>query len=46
MDDPEPIQENSFDEVASAYSLGEITGEAYDKLTQAVLEVSRSRSPE
>lgn len=46
MEDPEPIQENSFDEVASAYSLGEITGEEYDKLAQAVLEAGRSQSPE
>ena len=44
MKDPEPIQENSFDEVASAYSLGEITGEEYDKLAQAVMEASRSQS--
>jgi hypothetical protein len=46
MEDPEPIQENSFDEVASAYSLGEITGEEYDKLAHAVMEASRSQSEE
>ncbi len=46
MEDPEPIQENSFDEVASAYSLGEITDEEYDKLAHAVMEASRSQSEE
>ena len=45
-EDPEPIQENSFDEVASAYSLGEITGEEYDTLARAVMEASRSQSEE
>jgi hypothetical protein len=46
LEDPEPIQDNSFDEVASAYSLGEITGEEYDRLAQAALHASRSGSGE
>lgn len=45
-EDPEPIQENSFDEVASAYSLGQITDEEYDKLAQAVIDASQSQSEE
>jgi hypothetical protein len=46
MEDPEPTQENSFDEVASAYSLGEITAEEYEKLAHAVMQASRSEPEE
>ena len=37
-EDPEPIAEGSFDEVASAYIQGEISVEEYDILARAVGE--------
>ncbi len=42
-EDPEPIAEGSFDEVAGAYLQGEISIEEYDILARAVGETGPSQ---
>jgi hypothetical protein len=42
LQDPEPIAEGSFDEVASAYLQGEISGQEYDILARAAGEATPS----
>jgi hypothetical protein len=41
-EDPEPIAEGSFDEVASAYLQGEISIDEYDVLARAAGDTGRS----
>lgn len=43
LEDPEPIAEGSFDEVASAYLQGEISVQEYDILARAVGEAGPSQ---
>ena len=38
LEDPEPILEGSFDEVVSAYHLGQLSGDEYDVLSRAASE--------
>lgn len=38
LEDPEPIVEGSFDEVVSAYHLGQLTGDEYEVLSRAASE--------
>lgn len=38
LDDPEPILEGSFDEVVSAYHLGQLSGDEYEVLSRAASE--------
>ena len=40
IEDPEPIQEGSFEEVASACTLGQISLDEYEVLARAVSEAS------
>jgi hypothetical protein len=42
-EDPEPIAEGSFDEVASAYLQGEISIDEYDVLARAVGQTGSSQ---
>lgn len=39
LEDPEPILEGSFDEVVSAYHLGQLSGDEYEVLSRAASEV-------
>lgn len=43
LQDPEPIAEGSFDEVASAYLQGEISSQEYDILARAAGEATPSQ---
>ena len=43
-EDPEPIAEGSFDEVAGAYLQGEISIEEYEILARAVEEAGSSQN--
>jgi hypothetical protein len=43
LEDPEPIAEGSFDEVAGAYLQGEISIEEYDILARAAGETGSSQ---
>jgi hypothetical protein len=45
LEDPEPIQHGSFDEVVSAFHRGDITGDEYDVLARAVAEANPPRRP-
>jgi hypothetical protein len=38
LEDPAPILEGSFDEVVSAYHLGQLSGHEYEVLSQAAAE--------
>lgn len=38
LEDPEPIAEGSFDEVVSAYHLGQLSGHEYEILSRAASE--------
>lgn len=40
LEDPEPIPEGSFDEVVSAYHLGQLSGDEYEVLSRAASEAS------
>ena len=44
MEDPEPIQEGSFEEIASAYRVGEISVEDYRVLSAAVRDARAAQS--
>ena len=40
LEDPDPIIEGSFDEVVSAYHLGQLSGDEYDVLSEAASQAS------
>lgn len=41
MDDPEPYDPNSFDDVTAAYHRGELSDDEYDVLAEAMAESKR-----
>jgi hypothetical protein len=45
LEDPEPLQEGSFDEVIAAYDRRDITGDEYDVLARAVAKANPPRRP-
>jgi hypothetical protein len=45
LEDPEPIIEGSFDEVVSAYHLGQLSGDEYEILSRAVSEAGTRKKP-
>ncbi len=42
MEDPEPYDPNSFDDVTAAYHRGELSDDEYDTLAQAMAESKRA----
>lgn len=40
LEDPEPIQEGSFEEVLGAYHQGDISGDEYEVLARAVADAN------